>query len=123
MRPSLPDRLHDVLKAVRRPSRALRAALVFAAFVVIAVLVATVGRTPDLSQVKVAFLSGSKDGNYYSIVAKVAAQARIQRGRIENLASAGSVENIERLAAAKKTCSIQFAGEDGLRGQSRIHFS
>ena len=55
--------------------RALRAALVFAAFVVIAVLVATVGRTPDLSRVKAAFLSGSQDGNYHAIVAKVAAEA------------------------------------------------
>ena len=104
-----------MLRAMQTPSRALKAGLLALTFVVLAVLVATFGRTPDLSHVKVAFVSGSKDGNYYAIVTKVAAAAQRQRGRIDNLTSAGSIENIERLAAAERSCDIQFAlVQDGL---------
>ncbi len=104
-----------MLRAMQTPSRALKAGLLALVFVVLAVRVATFGRTPDLSHVKVAFVSGSKDGNYYTIVTKVAAAAQRQRGRIDNLTSAGSIENIERLAAAERSCDIQFAlVQDGL---------
>ena len=100
---------------MQTPSRTLKAGLLLAVFVVLAVLVATFGRTPDLSHVKVAVLSVSKDGNYHAIVTRVGAAAQRQRGRIDNLPSAGSVENIERLAAAKGSCDIQFAlVQDGL---------
>src|SRR4029434_9582888 len=100
---------------MQAPSRALKTALLFAAFVVIAVLAATFGPNPDLSHVKVAFVSRSEEGNYHAIVAKAAAEARRQHGRIDNLPSAGSVENIARLAAAKVSCDIQFAlVQDGL---------
>ena len=94
---------------MQAPSRTLKTAFLFAVLVAIAVLAATFGRDPDLSHVKVAFLSGSEEGNYHAIVAKVAAEARHQRGRVDNLPSAGSVENIARLVAAKASCSIQLA--------------
>jgi len=97
-------------------SRALKTALLVAALAVIAVVVAKFGRNPDLSHVKVAIISGSEDGNYHAIVDKAAAQALRERGRINNLTSAGSVENMARLAAAKSSCDIQFAlVQDGLQ--------
>ena len=109
------QQLRRTLAAMQAPSRALKTALLLAAFVVIAVLVATLGRNPDLSHVKVAFVSGSAEGNYHAIVAKAAGEAQRQRGRIDNLPSAGSVENMARLAAAKASCDIQFAlVQDGL---------
>ena len=109
------EHLQRTLKALQAPSRRLRAWLLLLAVVVIVALLATYGRGPNLSHVKAAILSGSKDGNYYAIVAKVAADAQRQRGRIDNLPSAGSIENIERLAAAKDSCDIQFAlVQDGL---------
>ena len=44
-----------------------------------------------------------------------AAEAQRRNGRIDTLPSAGSLENIERLAAAKASCDIQFAlVQDGL---------
>src|SRR6185369_15261612 len=97
-------------------SRALKTALLVAALAVVAVVVAKFGRNPDLSHVKVAIISGSEDGNYHAIVDKAAAQALRERGRIDNLTSAGSVENMARLAAAKSSCDIQFAlVQDGLQ--------
>lgn len=67
------------------PSRPLKAALLFAAFTVVFIVAATASRRPDLSQVSVAFLSGSEDGNYHAIVAKAAAEAQRRHGRIDNL--------------------------------------
>ena len=100
---------------IQLTSRALKTAVVVAAVAVIAVGVAKFGRNPDLSHVKAAMLSGSADGNYHAIVDTASAEARRQRGRLDNVTSAGSVENIERLAAAKASCDIQFAlVQDGL---------
>jgi hypothetical protein len=70
---------------------------------------------PIFARVKVAILSGAEDGNYHAIVAQLAAEARSGRGHIENLATQGSVENIEQLAAARQTCRAHFAlVQDGL---------
>ena len=107
--------LGRALKALQAPSRPVKTALLLAVVVIIAALMATFGRHPDLSHVKVAFLSGSEDGNYHAIVDKAAAEAQRRNGRIDTLPSAGSIENIERLAAAKASCDIQFAlVQDGL---------
>ena len=109
MRALLRERLQRTLGLAQAPSSTLKTVLLFAALAVIALLAAVYGRNPDLSYVKVAFLSGSERGNYYAIVARLAAEAKRQRGRIDNLATAGSVENIAKLADAKASCSVHFA--------------
>ena len=86
VRPSLQKRFRRTLKALQAPSRALKTALLFSAFVVIAVVAATFGPNPDLSHVKVTFVSGSEEGNYHAIVAKgrgSAAPARTHRQSAE----------------------------------------
>ena len=62
-----------------------------------------------MRHVRVAFLSGELTGNYFATVDKFAAETSRRKGRIANVASAGSVENIERLIAASGTCKVQFA--------------
>ena len=89
--------------------RALSAALVFAVFIGIFIVAATSSRNPDLSYVNATFLSGSAEGNYHAIVAKTAAETQRRNGRISNLTSAGSIENIQRLSAASSSCRVQFA--------------
>jgi len=111
----LRERLQRTLGVVRAPSRTLQSILVFGALAAIAVVAAVYHRNPDLSHVNVAFLSGSERGNYYAVVDKLAAEAKQQRGRIANIPTAGSIENIAKLAAAKRSCSAQFAlVQDGL---------
>jgi len=109
MEPPLPQRLRRTLGRTPGPSRAVKSVLLLAAFVAAAWGATRISRTPDLAHVDVAILSGSAQGNYYAIVAKLADEAKRRRGRIANLASAGTVENITRLAAAKAGCEIQFA--------------
>ena len=110
MRPSLREYFRSTRGAQRTPWRNLAVAvLVFAAVVGGFFIAATSPRDPNLSYVNVSILSGSTEGNYYAVVAKAAAEAQRRHGRITNLPSAGSIENITRLAAAKPSCKIQFA--------------
>ena len=89
--------------------RAIAVGFLIVVFVVGFIVVATSGRNPDLSHVKVAFLSGSPEGNYHAVVTRLAAESRRRGGGIENVPTAGSVANIERLVAEKSSCRVQFA--------------
>jgi TRAP-type uncharacterized transport system substrate-binding protein len=92
-----------------------RGALLMGALAVLAVVIAGIDLQPNLARVKVAILSGSEGGNYHATVARLAAEARSGRGQIENLSTQGSIDNIERLSAARRTCHAQFAlVQDGL---------
>ena len=64
---------------------------------------------PSLSHLRVSVLSGSRTGNYHAIVESLVATAKRQKGRISNLPSAGSLENITRLSAAVSDCGAAFA--------------
>ncbi len=94
---------------------ALKTAILFAVLAVIAVAAALYDRNPDFSYVKITFLSGTESGNYYAVIARLADVVQAKRGHVTNIATAGSVDNINRLAAAKASCSAQFAlAQDGL---------
>ena len=109
------QRLQRKLGIARAPSRTLQSVMLFGALLVLGVVAAVYHRNPDLSHVNVVFLSGSDRGNYYAIVGKLAAEANRQRASVENVATAGSVENIAKLAASAASCKIQFAlVQDGL---------
>jgi TRAP-type uncharacterized transport system substrate-binding protein len=86
-----------------------RAALLTGCLALLAVVIAGIDLQPNLARVKIAMLSGSERGNYHAIVARLAQEARSGRGRVENLPSQGSIENIERLSGARRTCQAQFA--------------
>lgn len=90
-------------------STGTKTALLFGALALIGVLVALYDPRPSLRHVRVAFLSGSPTGNYFATVDKLAAETSRRKGRIANVTSAGSVENIERLVVASATCDVQFA--------------
>jgi TRAP-type uncharacterized transport system substrate-binding protein len=109
------DRSRRQLGVVQTPARVLKTLLLIALIGAIAFAVAFFGRSPDLSHVRVTFLSGSERGNYYAVVQKMAAEAKRRRGRIDNVATAGSIENITKLAAGKPSCSVHFAlVQDGM---------
>ncbi len=90
-------------------SPGMKLAALLSGLAVLGLGVALIEPTPNLRHVRVGFLSGNERGNYYAVVDNLAAEAQRQRGQIRNLPSAGSVENVARLTAAKATCAIQFA--------------
>jgi TRAP-type uncharacterized transport system substrate-binding protein len=106
--------------AARRPSTSVqhfarRIAAILAVFAVVGLLVSRIDFTHDLHRLHVRVLSGAPEGNYHALVARLADRAAKQKGVVENLTSAGSAENVERLAEAAKSCDVAFAlSQDGL---------
>ena len=112
------ERFQRVLGLSKRTfdrSRGLKLALLGGILLLIGLLVAFSDHSPNLAHVRVGVLSASPQGNYYAIVNALAAEARQQKGRIDNIPSAGSVENISRLVASRTSCDVHFAlVQDGM---------
>ncbi len=92
-----------------------RAALLLGIVALLGIVVASIDLQPNLARVKVAILSGSEGGNYHAVVERLATEAVRAKGEIRNVPTQGSIENLERLSAARRTCDAQFAlVQDGL---------
>ncbi len=84
---------------------------IVALVVAIAGLVVFVARTdfgPSLGHIQVRMLSGAPEGSYHALVDAVAAASGKRGGHVENVATEGSMENLDRLAAGAKTCEVPF---------------
>jgi TRAP-type uncharacterized transport system substrate-binding protein len=93
----------------------VKTAIFFAVLVVLTVLVAWLDPRPSLRHVQVSMLSGNTTGNYYATVEKIAAEVVRRNGRVHNLPSAGSVENVQRLITGAKNCEVHFGlVQDGI---------
>jgi TRAP-type uncharacterized transport system substrate-binding protein len=109
-------------RALGRPGRrgglspGAKTAILFGALAVLTALVAWLDPRPSLRHVQVAMLSAGASGNYYAAVEKIAGEVARHKGRVQNLTSVGSVENIQRLIAGAKDCSVHFAlVQDGIK--------
>ena len=83
--------------------------LLFLGLGLLAVLFAVTNPEASLRHLRVGFLSGDLKGNYFATVDRMAVAAVKRKGKITNLVSAGSVENVQRLIEAKKGCRAEFA--------------
>jgi hypothetical protein len=106
---------HRLMRVIGRAEQAPRLSsgqkslLLLAAVALLAVLLAWLDPRPTLRHVDLRMLSGSSTGNYHATVDRLGAEVARQRGRVRNLPSAGSVENVQRLLAARSSCDAQFA--------------
>jgi TRAP-type uncharacterized transport system substrate-binding protein len=92
-----------------------RIAAVLLVLALVALLVSRIDFTHDLHRMHVRVLSGAPEGNYHALVARLAERAAPRHGVVENLTSAGSAENVKRLAASAASCDVAFAlSQDGL---------
>ena len=99
----------------RTLSPGAKTAILFGALAVLTALVAWLDPRPSLRHVRVAMLSAGPTGNYYAAVEKIAGEVARHKGRVQNLTSAGSVENVQRLIAGAQDCSVHFAlVQDGI---------
>jgi hypothetical protein len=106
------ERFQRVLRLSKRTfdrSRFLKIALLGGILLLIGLLVGIADHSPNLAHMHVSVLSASRQGNYHEIVNILATEAQQQQGRIDNIPSAGSVENISRLVASRDSCDVQFA--------------
>ena len=90
-------------------SPGLKTLLLFGVLGLLGVLFAVSNPEASLRHLQISILSGGVKGNYFAIVDRVAVAASRRKGRIHNLTSAGSVENVQRLIAARAGCSAHFA--------------
>jgi TRAP-type uncharacterized transport system substrate-binding protein len=118
MTPRLKERLQRVLG---RPTRLVERSIVLklaglgGLLLLIGLVALFVDPTPDLARLRVRVLSASARGNYAEIVNTLAAAAAQKQGRIANITSAGSGENIARLMASQQSCDVHFAlVQDGM---------
>ncbi len=107
-RPLAPRARHSTRMAVARLG------LVILVIGAVALLFSRIVFRVDMSRLRVRVLSGAPEGAYHASVARLAEAAARRKGALENVASAGSAENLTRLAAAVHGCDVQFAlAQDG----------
>jgi hypothetical protein len=87
----------------------LRLAAALASLGVLAFALSRIDLTHDLSRLHVAVLSGDPHGHYHAVAQTMAKLAADRGGRVMEITSAGSAENVRRLLAAAKSCEVQFA--------------
>jgi hypothetical protein len=112
--------------AERRVRRSLRVPLARVALVAVLVgilfwVASRIDFQHDLHQLDVRMLSGAREGNYHAIVGRLAKVAARRHGKIENVESGGSAENVRRLADGVHDCGVKFAiAQDGTAWPSGI---
>ena len=106
---------HRLMHVIGRPgphgalSPFRKTLLFFVLLFLLSGLLAWLDPRPTLRHVSLSILSGASTGNYHATVDKLGAEVARKHGSIRNQASAGSVENVQRLIAAKHSCEFQFA--------------
>jgi TRAP-type uncharacterized transport system substrate-binding protein len=76
---------------------------------VLAAAAAAFGIVHDYGYLHASILTGSREGWYYTIASRVADRARREHGSLLAVTTAGSVENVSRLAAGRGHCREMFA--------------
>jgi TRAP-type uncharacterized transport system substrate-binding protein len=110
-------KLPHLLRLPRRSRPSWWRLAVLAAFgLLCAIALARVDLKPSYAYLDAGLLSGPPEGQYHAIADRLAARAAVERGRLANVATAGSVENLQRLArAAEGACDQRFAlVQDGI---------
>jgi TRAP-type uncharacterized transport system substrate-binding protein len=105
-----------------RRSLALRIGVVLGIVLLVVFLVSRLNLSRSLRRLDVGMASGAKDGNYHALVDELTTLAAKDGGKIRNVESTGSGDNIARL---EKSCDVSFAlvqdGSDfGTSGKLRL---
>jgi len=98
-----------MLPAAMHGKGLVRAAILLLAGAVIAAVAAAFGIVHDYGYLHASILTGSPEGWYYSLASGVADRARHEHGSLVAVTTAGSVENVSRLAAGHGHCREMFA--------------
>jgi TRAP-type uncharacterized transport system substrate-binding protein len=100
----------DPRSSVPRLGFAKKVAIVVAGLALVAFVVSRIDFVRDMHRLDAGMLGGAKDGSYHAIVGDLSARAASQHGKLRNLESAGSTENVKRLSdAALGACDVAFA--------------
>lgn len=88
----------------------LKLGVVLGAVLLVVGLVSRVNLSRSLRRLDTGIASGSRDGNYHTIASELSARAARAGGKLRNVESSGSGDNLARLAsAAGGACDVAFA--------------
>ena len=74
----------------------VRVALIVGVVLLITVAFALVDLSPDLEHLDVRLLSGPGQGNYHALAQRLSKEATEQQGRVTNVSTQGTVDNLEQ---------------------------
>jgi TRAP-type uncharacterized transport system substrate-binding protein len=105
---------HPVARIASNPAAWRRKALarlivLFIAGAGIAAVVGAFGIARDYGYLQASILTGSAEGYYHALAARLARRAERGRGSLTVIPTAGSVENVSRLARSEQSCADKFA--------------
>jgi len=87
----------------------VRLFLILVAASVVAAIAAGFGIARDYGYLHASILTGSPSGQYYVLATRLAERAKREHGTLTVVPTAGSIENIKRLAAGRGHCAEMFA--------------
>ena len=87
----------------------VRFLLVLIAAAAVAAVAAGFGIAHDYGYLLASILTGSPSGQYYALATRLAGRAEREHGTLTVVPTAGSIENIKRLAAGRGHCAEMFA--------------
>src|SRR5262245_59897831 len=87
----------------------VRALLLLVAAAVVAAVASAFGIARDYGYLHASMLTGSAGGQYHALATRLADRAKREHGTLTVLPTAGSVENVSRLANARGGCAEKFA--------------
>jgi TRAP-type uncharacterized transport system substrate-binding protein len=97
------------LPALWRGKAIARAVFLLVAAAAIAGVAAAFGIARDYGYLQASILTGSPGGQYHALAARLAERARREHGTLTVISTAGSIENVSRLASNARRCSDMFA--------------
>src|SRR5262245_28561855 len=97
------------LRAAWRGKMIARAMLLIVAAAALAAVAAAFGIARDYGYLRASMLTGSHGGQYHVLATRLSERARREHGTLTVISTAGSIENVSRLASNSGRCSDMFA--------------
>jgi TRAP-type uncharacterized transport system substrate-binding protein len=96
-------------RAASRSKSIRRGLILLGASAVIAAIASSFGAIRDFGYFRASLLTGTQGGAYNVLGTRLAERVKADGGRLDVVATAGSVENIDRLVANRSRCVEKFA--------------
>src|SRR5215471_16431802 len=97
----------------RLPARSRGKVIARAVFLIVVALLAAAaaafGIARDYGYLHASILTGSPGGQYHALATRLSERARREHGTLTAISTAGSIENVSRLASNSSRCSDMFA--------------